>query len=292
VCPLASTVARPLPRTGLGLHGGIRHKAVILAESGNVRSVYAMILLAAACDVAVAQKVPLPRPRPPQAATALPTELPKPEEPAPPSPCRLRLTDALAIAPSLPPLVGAGECGAADVVQLEAVILPDKTRVAVTPPATVRCTFAETIVQWLREDVAPAMRELGAPLKSIDNYASYDCRGRNRVLGAKISEHGKANALDIRSLRLANGKVVGLTDPEVARDLRERLRRSACARFATVLGPGSDGYHENHVHLDLAERSRGYRMCQWDVRDPEPEIVLPRPRPPEAPPRPTAAATP
>ena len=47
-----------------------------------------------------------------------------------------------------------------------------------------------------------------------------------------------------------------------------RLRASACARFATVLGPGSDGYHEEHIHVDLAERHGGYKMCEWDVREP------------------------
>jgi hypothetical protein len=36
----------------------------------------------------------------------------------------------------------------------------------------------------------------------------------------------------------------------------------------TVLGPGSDGYHEEHVHVDLAERRGGYRICEWDVREP------------------------
>jgi hypothetical protein len=34
-----------------------------------------------------------------------------------------------------------------------------------------------------------------------------------------------------------------------------------------VLGPGSDGHHEEHIHVDLAERRGGYKMCQWDVRD-------------------------
>jgi hypothetical protein len=263
-----------------------------LRDIGQVRPLYAIVLLAAACDVAAAQTVPLPRPRPTQAA--LPTEAPKPETPAPLSACRLRLT-TLAVAASLPPLVGAGECGIDDVVQIEAILLPDKARVAVMPPATLRCTFAEAIAHWVREDVAPAVRNLGA-LKSLDNYASYDCRGRNRVIGAKMSEHGKGNALDMRSFRLASGRLVGLTDPHVAKELREELRRSACARFATVLGPGSDGYHENHVHVDLAERRSGHRMCQWAIREPgeEPatgtaqvpaahapaaQVPLPRPRP-------------
>jgi hypothetical protein len=50
--------------------------------------------------------------------------------------------------------------------------------------------------------------------------------------------------------------------------LRDALRETACARFTTVLGPGSDGHHEGHIHLDLAERGHGYRICQWDVREP------------------------
>jgi hypothetical protein len=67
-----------------------------------------------------------------------------------------------------------------------------------------------------------------------------------------------------------------------------------------VLGPGSDGYHEEHIHLDLAERRNGYKLCQWEIREPPPvqaestapssdetdtveisadEVPLPRPRP-------------
>ena len=245
----------------------------------------------ALADVVAAQAVPLPRSRPAQAPgaappAAQPAEASEPEEPPPPSACRLRLTAELAVAPSLPAVVGRGDCGVADGVRLEALWLRDKTRVALTPPAIVRCTFAEAIVQWVREDVAPAVRAVGGPLKSLDNYAAYDCRGRNRVAGAKLSEHGKANALDIRSVKLANGTLLGLTDPQVAKDFRLGLRKSTCARFTTVLGPGSDGYHEDHVHVDLAERAGGHRLCHWEVREPGEEppapVPLPVPRPASA----------
>jgi hypothetical protein len=190
----------------------------------------------------------------------------------------------LAVAPSVPALIGPGECNVEDVVRLEAVWLADRTRVAVTPPATLRCSFAEAIVQWVREDLAPAARAFGGPLKSIDNFAAYDCRGRNRIIGARLSEHGKANALDVRSVKLASGSVIELTDPAADKDFRQRVRKSTCTRFTTVLGPGSDGYHENHIHVDLAERAGGHRMCQWDVREPGEEAVpLPQPRPAAAP---------
>jgi len=267
-----------------------RYKVAILADIATVKPLRALIILAALCafapcEFAAARVIPLPRPRPPEISPIPSAQDATPEEAPPPSACRLRLTAELAVAPSLPALAGPGECVVDDVVRLEAVRLADKRQVAVTPPAIVRCSFAEAIVHWVRDDLVPAVRSLGGALKSIDNYAAYDCRGRNRIIGARLSEHGKANALDIRSFKLANGTVVELTDTTVAKDFRERLRKDTCARFSTVLGPGSDGYHENHVHVDLAERVGGHRMCQWDVREPGDEaaqVPLPRPRPASA----------
>ena len=180
----------------------------------------------------------------------------------------MRLTAELAVAPSLPAVVGRGECGVADGVRLEAVLLRDKTRVALTPPAIVRCTFAEAIVQWVREDVAPAVRPLGGHSRALITTPPMIAVAATRVAGAKLSEHGKANALDVRLVKLANGTLVGLTDPQVSQDFRLDLRKSTCARFTTVLGPGSDGYHEDHVHVDLAERTGGHRLCHWEVREP------------------------
>jgi hypothetical protein len=250
-----------------------------------------LVILLAATGLAAAREVPLPRPRP-EPPVAVSSDEPGAPEEAAPSACRLRLTAALATAPSLPPITGPGECGAPDVVRLEAVVLPDQSRVAIAPAAVLRCTMAEAIVSWVREEAAPRALELGSPLRTLANLASFDCRGRNNILGAKLSEHGKGNALDIRALRLADGRMVALTDPLVPKDFREGLRQSACARFMTVLGPGSDGYHEDHVHVDLAERRGGYRICEWDVREPPdtpPAVVadtvpvpLPRARPIDA----------
>ena len=121
---------------------------------------------------------------------------------------------------------------------------------------------------WLREDILPASASLGTQMRVLEDYDSYECRGQNRVRGATLSEHGRANALDLRGFKLANGKMVELTDVNVAKEWRESLRASACVRFHTVLGPGSDGNHETHIHVDLAERRSGYKICQWDVREP------------------------
>ena len=128
---------------------------------------------------------------------------------------------------------------------------------------------------------------LGSAISGLENFDSFECRGRNRVAGAQLSEHGRANALDVRALKLANGQSISLTDRMVPRELRENVLHSVCARFTTVLGPGSDGYHEDHIHLDLMERRNNYKICQWNVLDPLPPIapLLPAERPDEAPPR-------
>ena len=252
-----------------------------------------------------AAKVPLPRPRPaeaPQAAPdnakAAPAEPEKTAEPATPKPpepsaCRLALTEEIAIAPSIPDIRGPGGCGGEDLVKLEAIMLPNKHRVAVTPPATLRCKMATEIADWVRTDVVGLTAPLGSEPSVLDNFDSYECRGFNRISGAHLSEHGHANALDVRAIKLANGKSIELTDRTVPRDLRESFLHSVCARFMTVLGPGSDWYHEEHIHLDLMERRNNYRICQWNVWDPLPKIapLMPAARPDDAPPREVAGKT-
>ena len=250
--------------------------------------------------------VPLPRSRPAEAPAAEPSQpaaeaqqatpqTGKPVEPAAPAPqpsaCRLALTDAIAIAPSIPDIHGAGGCGGEDLVRLEAIVLPDKRQVSVKPAAILRCTMASALADWIRTDIAPLAASLGSTISDLDNFDSFDCRGRNRIVGAKLSEHGRANALDVRALKLASGRSISLTDRTVPRELRETVLHSVCARFSTVLGPGSDWYHEDHIHLDLMERRGNYRICQWNVWDPLPQVapLVPAERPEDAPPREVAA---
>jgi len=259
---------------------------------------------------AVAASTPLPRPRPAQApqtpsaagasSQADPSGTPAvqnseqdnrgaAEEAVPaeaaPSACRLALTEAVAIAPSIAPIRGPGHCGGEDLVRLEAIVLSPTRRVSVSPPAILRCTMASAVVDWVRSDLAPIATELGATLSELDNFDSFECRGRNRIASAKLSEHGLANALDVRALKLDNGQTISLTDRDISRELRDRLRGTVCARFSTVLGPGSDWFHEDHVHLDLAQRRNDYKICQWNIFDPLPTVapLLPAPRPEEAP---------
>jgi hypothetical protein len=232
----------------------------------------------------------LPRPRPAELGHVVAPNEPGLRPAMAPSACQLRLTPDRALFKPLGEIAGPGECGGSDIVSLERVVAKNRVPIAISPPATLRCETAEAIVTWVRDDLVAHVATLGSGLVAIENLDSFECRGQNRIQGARLSEHGRANALDIRALRLKDGRAVQPTDAAVSRDFRLTMRTSACTRFTTVLGPGSDGYHEDHIHVDLAERRSGYRICQWDVHEPSQDsdyalqsataaIPLPRPRP-------------
>ena len=136
-------------------------------------------------------------------------------------------------------------------VRLNAVLLAGGERITLRPAPVVRCRFAESSPAGCATKRRRERSKLGAALRAVETYDDFECRGRNRVAGAKLSEHGKGNAVDLRALMLADGRAIGLTDVTVPKEFRDDLRESACHRFTTVLGPGSDGYHESHIHLDL-----------------------------------------
>jgi hypothetical protein len=211
------------------------------------------------------------------------------------SDCDQRLAE-IADIELLPRLIGPGECGGRDMVRLNAVLLPNHKRVEVKPTAVLHCAMAESFAAWVRDEASDHVAARGDALRSVDTYGSYECRGRNWVADAKLSEHGKGNAIDVRALVLADGRHVTFTDETISKPLRDDLRDSACHRFTTVLGPGADGHHNNHIHLDSLERNNGARICQWDVHEPPPppakmargrvrlaaRSALPQPRPSES----------
>jgi hypothetical protein len=212
-----------------------------------------------------AKDVPLPRPKLVSLSPA--AQVPTGDAEAEPSACVQRLQE-FARFTARPSKDGPGECDIGDVIELERIVMPDGSLVAVNPVATLACPMAEAVVHWMRNDIAPATAKLAAPPAAIVTQGSYDCRGRNGIRGAKMSEHGRGNAIDVGAIKLSNGEVLALTDGAAPKPFRQYVRAAACERFTTVLGPGSDRYHESHVHLDLAERTGGHRLCQWDVREP------------------------
>jgi hypothetical protein len=239
---------------------GVPWKGATRLISAGLVSVTAFLV--AANSLAAAETISLPRERP-KMVPGEPTSTPEADAP---SPCQLRLAKLAIFSPS-PSIAGPGECTATDVVTVDAVILPDKHRVAFSPSARLRCPMAEAVARWVAGDVAPAIAVLGTSLRGVEALGSFECRPRNSIPGEQLSEHGRANAIDLRSFKLANGAVIELTSASVDKSLRRRLRDSACERFSTVLGNGADAYHDTHVHLDLMERANHYKICQWDVLD-------------------------
>lgn len=255
-----------------------------------MRRVAALFCIAMGSGVssALADDVPLPRPKPAIPAVAVPWREPLSFREAAgadfqtvavtsePSDCRKRLEKTAKLRP-IPRLMGPGACGGEDMVELEAVLIDKGKTIDIKPAPMLRCEMAEQLALWVRDDIAVRVAKSGLTLASVDTYDDFSCRGRNRVFGAKLSEHGKGNAVDIRSVTFTDKKSVLLTDKTFAKDVRSDLRASACARFTTVLGPGSDGYHEEHIHVDLAQRRGGFRMCQWNVLEPPPPPPPPKP---------------
>src|SRR4029077_21164943 len=160
------------------------------------------------------------------------------------SPCQLQLAEITEFKPE-PPITGAGECTATDVVNVNAVLLPGNQRVVFSPVVTLQCSMAEVVSPWIRDDVAPTLDSLGMPLRGIETLESFGCRSFNGISGAKLSENGHHNALDVRSLKLANGTIIELTNATVSKSLREQLRQTACTRFSTVFGKGEKRNNKN-----------------------------------------------
>jgi hypothetical protein len=133
--------------------------------------------------------------------------------------------------------------------------------------ATMNCGMAYPLKRWLEHEVQPAaQRTFGENVVSIDVAASYACRARNNTRGAKMSEHGFGNAIDIAAFTLESGRKVSVLDGwHGGRDERRFLRGvhdAACGPFRTVLGPESDRHHRDHFHLDLQNRRGGGTYCQ------------------------------
>jgi hypothetical protein len=148
-------------------------------------------------------------------------------------------------------------CGLRAAVKVKASLLPIEREV------DVGCPMAAALHLWMREHVQVAARlYLNAEVKSIVTYGTYACRTRNSREGARLSEHATANAIDIAAFTLSNGKRLRVIDmnkmSDDERDFMQSVRKGGCHLFSVVLGPGSDGAHENHFHFDLG----AWRLCK------------------------------
>ncbi len=140
--------------------------------------------------------------------------------------------------------------------------------VAFSEPATVNCGVVGSLNEWLASTVQPAAEEqFSEKIVGIDVAASYSCRPRNNSRGAKMSEHGFGNAIDISAFTLESGRKVSVkggwwSGLRGEKAFLRQIRSDACGQFSTVLGPGSDRHHSDHIHLDMQNRRSGQSYCR------------------------------
>jgi len=140
-----------------------------------------------------------------------------------------------------------------------AVLMGD-TPMRMSPARTrMNCPLAAGFLLWSRHSVESAARELlGAGLSQVDHYGVYACRRVNSQAEGRPSAHARAEALDVAGFRLSNGRRVRVEadwpkqTPEAA--FLRRVRDDACKVFGSVLSPGYNALHHNHLHLEAGGR--------------------------------------
>ena len=141
--------------------------------------------------------------------------------------------------------------------------------VEIKPAATLACPIVSALDRWILDSVQPAaQRWFRQPVIEIRQISAYSCRGMNGQSGARISEHAFGNALDIASFVLADGRRITVKNgwrgsPEEQGFLRD-VQGAACDQFNTVLAPGSNRFHYDHIHVDLMRRASGNKICNPD----------------------------
>lgn len=141
---------------------------------------------------------------------------------------------------------------------------------ALTPAATLACPVVSALDRWVIESIQPAARRwFGQPVVEIKQISAFSCRGMNGNPRARISEHSFGNALDIAAFVLGDGHVVTVRQgwrgtPEEQGFLHD-VQGGACQMFTTVLAPGSNRFHYDHIHVDLMRRNSGRGTCQPDA---------------------------
>ena len=140
--------------------------------------------------------------------------------------------------------------------------------VALVPPAVIRCPTAHALAAWVQDFVLPAAARLDGrgALTAIENGSGYTCRRRNNQADGALSEHAFGNAFDVMGFRFEQGAPV-MIEPRKAEDslvsaFQDAIWASACLDFSTVLGPGSNTSHDDHLHLDIMARDTGFRLCE------------------------------
>lgn len=156
-------------------------------------------------------------------------------------------------------------CGIDKPIELDTV-LPG---IRLEPKGILRCETALQLALMTRDMLRPAADAAfpGRPkLTAIRQASTYICRNRNSADDGKVSEHAYGNAIDIAGLRFGNEEMpvmIARQDDGTSEAAFQRAFNAiACLYFTTVLSPGSDATHQDHMHLDVITRRGGFRYCR------------------------------
>ncbi|MBW4330193.1 extensin family protein [Stakelama sp. CBK3Z-3] len=146
-----------------------------------------------------------------------------------------------------------GGCEVRGAVQLLDIGVP------VTGIKAMQCGLADKFTAWITHGVRPAaIQILGSDVVRVETYGTYACRNirGNASASGKLSQHAKANAVDVSGFVLADGRHITVEKDWDTNDSRihrfmEVIHASACKRFDTVLSPDYNAAHYNHFHIDM-----------------------------------------
>lgn len=211
------------------------------------------LLLVAAC-------VPGPRrgPLPPPPARPAPVRAQPSRRPEPPELTSQQLRECLADLGEanvrytpLPDRLFGGGCSQIGTVRITDVGVP------VSGLGPMKCRLAERFTRWVQDAVQKAAAVwLDSPVVRIESFGTYSCRPIDNREGARLSEHGRSNAVDVAAFVLQDGRRITVRDgwngrDQGARDFLRAVRDAGCRRFSIVISPDGDGYHRDHFHFDM-----------------------------------------
>jgi hypothetical protein len=178
--------------------------------------------------------------------------------------CEAELRKLGAVFERQEPLRGENGCGIEAPYRLDEIIRD----VALSPSSQMRCETALALAQWTDTVVVPAAAALPekVTLTRINHGSTYVCRRRNNSATGKMSEHAIGNAVDVMSFEFKGHDPIPVSpragDGTVEEAFQRAVRGGACLHFTTVLGPGTNASHADHLHLDIITRRGGYRLCE------------------------------
>ncbi|HWB45086.1 MAG TPA: extensin family protein [Hyphomicrobiaceae bacterium] len=155
--------------------------------------------------------------------------------------CKVLLKGLDVVALPEPPLHEGSECGTAAPMKL--LSIGKNPQVALSPPPTVTCDMIAALHKWIQHDIqALSKKYLGSPVIRLETMSSYSCRNAYGRAHGKLSEHGRANALDIAAFITAKAQVARVLSDwgPTAREIETQVAAAkAAAEKAAAAAPAA-----------------------------------------------------